>query len=124
MANNNEKRIFVQIETTKEEKEALKQFTDDKNTTMSNFVRTCIRFFMDRNMTPEEYLMKEIDNKAISKEDIPASFIKHLEERDLEFKNHFESIKNDINNMETKITSELLDYMQLVAQEFEQVKRK
>ncbi len=122
MAKINEKRFFTQFETTEQEKEELKRFVDKKNINMSQFIRSCIRFFKNRNLTPEEYLMKEVDTKTVSSKGIPVSFLQDLERRELEVKGSLDAIHKEIRNMKTSISNDMFEYISTIAQELDRAK--
>jgi hypothetical protein len=116
MANEDEKRFFTQFETTKEEKDEIKNFVNDKKTTMSQFIRSAVRFFIDRTMTPEEYLLHEFDNKTVSSGGIPTSFLQNLERRDNELKESLNTIHQAIRDLKTSVTTEMIECLTTIAE--------
>ena len=116
------KRVFVQFEFPKKEKEELKEFVEEKEVTMSDFVRESVRFFIDRDITPKDYISREIDRKSTSIEGIPDSFLQNLERRDLEIKDSLNNIHKEMRDMKNSVTRDLFEYLSSIVEEIEKVK--
>jgi len=116
------KRVFVQFEFPRKEKEELKQFVEDKEITMSDFVRESVRFFIDRDITPRDYITRELDRKSTSMEGITDSFLQNLERRDLEIKDSLNNIHKEMRDMKNSVTRDLFEYLSSIVEEIEKVK--
>jgi len=117
MSNRDKKRFFSHFESSKEEKDELKKFVKDKGITISQFVRSSIRFFMDKNMIPDKYLLREFDNKSVSGEGILTSFLQNIERQNTEIQESLQSINSEMRDMKNSVTSELFEYLTTIVEE-------
>lgn len=125
MANNNDKRTFVQFELDKDDKDFLKQYVDEKKTTMSDFIRKAVWFFIDRDTTPDRFVVKTVENANsvdidLSKVD---KLIERLDERDATLQKAIENIDRKINGVKLEITTDIFEQLAKLTEEIDKLKK-
>jgi hypothetical protein len=125
MANNNDKRTFIQFELDKDDKEFLKQYVDEKKTTMSDFIRKAVWFFIDRDTTPDRFVVKTVENATsvdidLSKVD---KLIERLDERDITLQKAIENIDRKINGVKLEITTDIFEQLAKLTEEIDKLKK-
>lgn len=126
MSNNNEERTFIRFEIDDTDKEFFKKYVKDKRMTMSDFTRKAIWFFIDRDTTPDKYLVKNVERDQtpididLSKID---TLIKRLDERDMKLKESLDSIDRAIKGAKIEIVTDVFDRIAHLTEEIDNLKR-
>ena len=105
---------YIQFRLPQEEKEEIKEFVDTKKTSMSKFIRNCVRFFLNKNMTPAEYLMQQADSISLDKAEIPEVLYKMLEARDQKVEKQLNDINTAIKSVEFVINKGLIEHSDMI----------
>ena len=109
-----EMEAYIQFRLPQEEKEEIKEFVDTKKTSMSKFIRNCVRFFLNKNMTPAEYLMQQADSISLDKAEIPEVLYKMLEARDQKVEKQLNDINTAIKSVEFVINKGLIEHTDMI----------
>jgi hypothetical protein len=125
MANNNDKRTFIQFELDKDDKEFLKQYVDEKKTTMSDFIRKAVWFFIDRDTTPDRFVVKTVENATSVDIDLSKidKLIDRLDERDITIQKAIENIDRKINGVKLEITTDIFEQLAKLTEEIDKLKK-
>jgi len=108
----NNKRVFIQFETTPEEKQEIKQFVRDKGITVSRFFRSCYKFFKNLDMTPEEFVVEqEVEKPITAKGEQSKKVLERIEQRDERMENSLSGIRTEMRNMKASITNDFIEYL-------------